>query len=64
MSWQHKPSRVPDLDYQDLLTIIWLVKNHGERDIPLFSKRIMKKINESMSVYEEEKRLINKHKND
>lgn len=57
-NWQHKPNRVPQLDLLDLKTIVWLVDNHGSRDIPIHSKRLMKKINESMSVYEWEKGLI------
>jgi len=62
-SWSHKPDRVPQLDLLDLKTIVWLVDNHGKRDIPIHSKRLMKKINESMSVYEREKELIKNHEN-
>lgn len=57
-NWQHKPNRVPQLDLSDLKTIAWLVDNHGNRDIPIFSKRLMKKISESISVYDWEKSLI------
>jgi hypothetical protein len=62
-NWDHRPSRVPQLDLLDLKTIVWLVDNYGERDIPIHSKRLMKKINESMSVYEWEKELIKNHEN-
>jgi len=58
--WEHKKNRIPQLDLLDLKTIIWLVENHGNRDIPLFSKRLMKKVNESMSVYQWEKELLEK----
>lgn len=61
--WSHKPDRVPQLDLLDLKTIVWLVDNHGQREIPIHSKRLMKKINESMSVYEWEKGLIKNHEN-
>lgn len=56
--WKHKPDRVPQLDLLDLKTIVWLINNHGNREIPVFSKRLMKKISESISVYEWEKSLV------
>lgn len=57
MTWEHKPNRSPDLNYDDLKTIEWLIKNHGERDIPIFSKNLYIKVRESLAVYEWEKQL-------
>ena len=57
MTWEHKPNRIPNLDYDDLKTIEWLIKNHGERGIPIFSKNLYIKVKESLGVYEREKQL-------
>jgi hypothetical protein len=55
-------SRVPDLDHEDLKTIKFLVDNYGKEKIPIFCKKLMRKVQESLRVYEWEKRLINKAK--
>lgn len=60
-NWSHKTDKVPQLDLLDLKTIVWLVNNYGEKNIPIHSKRLIKKINESMSVYEWEKNYYSPH---
>lgn len=56
--WEHKPRRVPDLDRSDLETICLLVREYGNKNIPIFSARLMKKIEESMIAYRMEDELL------
>lgn len=58
MTWEHKPRRVPDLDRKDLDTIALLVREYGEEHIPLFSKRLMLKLEESFEAYRREDALL------
>lgn len=58
MNWEHKPRRVPDLDGKDLETIALLVREWGEQHIPLFSKRLMLKVGESLEAYRREDALL------
>lgn len=54
MKW--KPDRVPDLDRCDLETIVLLVREYGSKHIPVFSKRLMQKVEESLGVYIDEEK--------
>jgi hypothetical protein len=56
----HYAKRVPDLDHEDLLTIKYLIDNFGMEKIPIFSKKLQRKIQESLSIYEWEQKLIKK----
>lgn len=58
MKWDHKPRRVPDLDRSDLETIVILVREYGDKNIPVFSKRLMLKIEESLSAYRWQDELL------
>lgn len=58
MTWSHKPDRVPRLDRSDLETIILLVREYGNKNVPIFSKRLMSKVEESMKVYLWEDELL------
>ena len=59
-NWEHKPNSIPQLDYEDLLTIIYLVEKHGKREIPIHSSRLMKKVEESVISYKIEQDLLKK----
>lgn len=63
MKWDHKPRRVPDLDRADLETIAILVREYGDQNLPVFSKRLMRKIEESLSAYRWEDELMKKKAN-
>ena len=43
--------RIPNLDKRDLETIALLVREYGQKNIPLFSKRIMEKVDRSLEAY-------------
>ena len=58
MTWEHKPRRVPDLDRRDLETIVLLVREYGNEHIPLFSKRLMLKVEEALDAYRDEDALL------
>ena len=60
--WEHKPDRVPDLDRSDLETISLLVREFGIQNIPIFSKRLMQKVEKSLAAYHWEDGLLGKHK--
>lgn len=59
MTWEHKPDRVPQLDRRDLETIALLVREYGNKHVPLFSKRLMLKVHEAMESYRLEDALLN-----
>ena len=61
--WEHKPDRVPNLDRSDLETISLLVREFGNRTIPIFSKRLMQKVEKSLAAYRWEDGLLAKYKN-
>jgi hypothetical protein len=58
VTWEHKPDRVPQLDRKDLQTISLLVEEYGKKHIPIFSKRLMMKVEESMEAYRIEDDLL------
>lgn len=60
MTWEHKPRRVPDLDRKDLETIVLLVREYGNEHVPLFSKRLMLKVEESLEAYRREDALLDR----
>lgn len=60
MRWNHKPRRIPDLDRSDLETIVLLVREYGNQNLPVFSARLMRKIEESLTAYRWEDGIIRK----
>lgn len=60
MTWEHHPRRLPDLDRLDLGTIAMLVRDYGLRHLPLFSKRLMLKVEEAREAYRREDALLDK----
>ena len=60
MTWEHKPDRVPRLDRKDLETISLLVEKYGREHIPIFSERLIMKVEESMEAYRTEDALLRK----
>lgn len=58
MTWEHHPRRVPDLDRRDLETIVLLVREYGKRHVPIFSKRLMLKVDEALEAYRLEDALL------
>ena len=60
MTWEHKINKVPQLDRTDLQTISLLVEEYGKKHVPIFSKRLIMKVEESMEAYRIEDRLLRK----
>jgi hypothetical protein len=50
--------RIPDLDRKDLETIAILVRDYGKKNMPVFSKRLMEKVNRSLESYKTSKNSI------
>jgi hypothetical protein len=60
MTWEHKPRRVPDLNRKDLETIVLLVREYGKQHVPIFSGRLMLKVEEGLEAYRREDALLDR----
>lgn len=50
------------MDRSDLETIVLLIKEYGVQNIPVFSKKLLKKVEESLSAYHWEDEILKKAK--